>query len=145
LPTGAPDNPALIACPDCDLLLADQPAGHHQTTHCPRCGRVLYKKVTNSIRKTLTLSTTGLLLYLPAMLLPLMTFRAFGFRDSTNILETIAGLYSNGYYLVACMVAVSAVLFPLVLLTSIFVVSFNLYRGHSARYLSKLLRLYHSP
>jgi len=132
----------LIACPDCDLLMqkADAPAGH--SIICPRCGKTISRGSTDSIVKVLALSIAGLLLYLPAILLPLMTMESFGFSDSANIIDSIVSFYKTGYYLVSFMVLLSAVIFPLVLLSSVFIISLQLYRHKYPWYLAKLYRAY---
>lgn len=132
----------LIACPDCDLLLSkkEAPAGH--SIICPRCGKIISRRTNDSIIKALALSIAGLLLYLPAILLPLMTMKSFGFSDSAGILDSIINFYSNGYYFVSFMVLISAVVFPLVLLTSIFIISLQLYLHRYPSYLAGLFRMY---
>ena len=116
----------LTACEGCDLLLtsADPPPGHSSV--CPRCDTILTRRSTHSIAKTLSLSITGLLLYFPALLFPLMTFESFGFSDSANIIESILIFFHSGYYFVSFMVLISAVIFPFLLLSLIFILSLNL-------------------
>ncbi len=132
----------LAACPDCDMLLPrrEAPGGH--SLICPRCGKTISRRTADSIIKALALSITGLLMYLPAILLPLMTMKSFGFSDSANIIDTIANFYRNDYYFVSFMVLVSAVIFPFFLLTSIFIISLQLYRQHYPAYLAKLFRIH---
>ncbi len=132
----------LISCPDCDLLLSGRAAPVSHTLLCPRCGKTIGKRTANSVLKTLVLSLTGLLMYFPAIILPLMTFESFGFSDSANILESIVNLFLNDYFVVAIMVAISAVLFPFVLLTAIFIVSLQLHKKRYPPYLTTLFRLY---
>ncbi|MBP8893897.1 MAG: paraquat-inducible protein A [Saprospiraceae bacterium] len=88
----------LTACPDCDLLLPKTEAPPRHSLLCPRCGKTLSKRNSNSIVKALALSLAGLLIYPPAMLLPLMTMKSFGFSDSANIIDSIVNFYQNGYY-----------------------------------------------
>jgi len=133
---------ALTACPDCDLLVSviEAPTGH--AVLCPRCSSTLRKKTEGSIAKTLALSGTGLILYPPAISLPLMTFQSLGFSDSANILESVLNFYRNDYYFVSFMVLLSAVVFPLVLLSGIFFISLQLYRRRSSPALARIFRLY---
>ena len=84
----------------------------------------------------------GLLLYLPAMLLPLMTFKAFGFAGSANILQSILNFYRNDYYFVSLMVLLSAVVFPFILLTTIFYITWHLARKSYPASLKTLFRLH---
>ena len=118
----------LAACPDCDLLLSRTKAPARHSIVCPRCGKTISRRSTNSIAKALALSVAGLLLYIPAILLPLITMKSFGFSDSANIIDSIINFYRNGYYFVSFMVLLSAVILPLVLLTSIFIISLQLYQ-----------------
>jgi len=113
----------IAACPGCDLLLvvSSIPNGHYLA--CSRCGTTISKTYQNSINRVLTLSFTGLLLYLPAMLLPLMTLSSIGFDESGSVLDTCMNFYRNGYYFVAVMVFFTAVVFPFLKLFLPFVIS----------------------
>ncbi len=132
----------LTACPDCDLLLPrpDLLPGHRAS--CPRCGRTLGKRIPHSLEKTLALSLTGLILYLPAMLLPLLSFNSLGFSDSANILESVINFYQNEYYFVALMVLLSTVVFPLCLALCSFLLALNLRLRRYPAFLPRLLRCY---
>lgn len=128
------------ACPDCDLLLHKAKAPEGYKTICPRCRRTISRSSTASTSKVLALSIAGLSLYLPAILLPLMTFKAYGFSGSANILQSILNFYRNDYYFVSLMVLLSAVVFPLILLTTIFIISWQLQRNRYPSYLAGLFR-----
>jgi paraquat-inducible protein A len=132
----------LISCPDCDLLLDDRKSIRNHALLCPRCGKTLHKEISDSVTKTLVLSITGLLLYLPAVSLPLLTFKTLGFSDTGSVIESVIQLFTSGYYFVSFMVLLSAVVFPLVLLGSIFIVSFEMKRDRSPSYLKKLFKLH---
>ena len=122
------------------LPRAEAPCGH--SIICPRCGKTISRRTTDSIVKALALSIAGLLMYLPAILLPLMTMKSFGFSDSANILDSIVNFYRNGYYFVSFMVLISAVIFPFFLLTSIFAISLQLYLQRYPSYLARLFRIH---
>ncbi len=132
----------LTACEGCDLLLpaTEPPPGH--STVCPRCDTTISGRSTHSIAKTLALSISGLLLYLPALTLPLMTFESLGFRDSTNIVESILIFFHTGYYFVAFMMLISALIFPLVLLALIFTLSLHLRLKRYPPFLAQIFRTY---
>jgi len=133
---------SIIICPDCDLLLPERQSPLGYSVSCPRCGKRLRKRKKDSVVRTFVLSMTGLLLYLPAVLLPLMTFKSLGFSDSTNVIESIVNFYINDYYFVSLMVFLSAVVFPLLLLTMMFVITFSLHQGRYPSYLRTLFRNY---
>lgn len=71
-----------------------------------------------------------------------MTFEAFGFSDSANLFESVMNFYHNEYYFVSFMVLLSAVIFPLVLLVSVFTVTAHIRCKRYPRYLTTFLRAY---
>jgi len=139
--TAAPSPPQYTACPDCDLLLpaVDPHAGF--SSICPRCGAKLRFRPAFAVSKTLGLSITGLLLYLPSILMPLITFESFGFSDSANIIESILNFYQNKYFFVSLMIMLSAVVFPLFLFLSSFIISLSLYLRRFPSFLGPLFKL----
>lgn len=145
----SPFSPRILdhysACPDCDLLLYHKNPPPGYTLLCPRCGRAISRGSANAFAKVLALSLSGLLLYPPAMLLPLISLNSFGFSGSANILESILNFYRNDFHLVAVMTLLAAVVFPLLLLAASFFFSLRLLRPRPAASLERwkvLLRLY---
>ncbi|MBW1792365.1 MAG: paraquat-inducible protein A [Deltaproteobacteria bacterium] len=110
----------LLACPDCDLLLEHKHIEHGEKACCPRCGHVLHAPKRNSVDKTLALALTGLLLFIPANFLPIMTLDTMGFMQAGSIFDGIRVIYESGYFFVALMVALTSFAFPLVKLSLLF-------------------------
>jgi len=132
-----------ILCPDCDLLLApvDPPPGH--TVRCPRCGARLHKWKENSLEKTMALSLTGMLLYLPANFMPLLTFDVLGSDTSASLFTSTISMFEQGQESVGTMVILSGFLIPQVVLSLLFFVSFGLYRGWRSPWMPQFLRWQH--
>ncbi|KDM91260.1 paraquat-inducible protein A [Photobacterium galatheae] len=65
-------------CPCCDLPLTPMVTPRGQSAFCPRCETRLYRGGMPSLRGDLALAITGLILFLPAHLYPLITIRLFG-------------------------------------------------------------------
>ena len=141
-----PNDPAtsgsLTSCPHCDLLLRRgwTPANH--TTSCPRCGYVLGRNHSGSLNKSFALSITGLLLYFPSILLPLITLEKLGMKEQANVIDTIIRFYSNGYYFVSAMTLLSAVVLPACLLGLAFIITLMLQTGRAAPRAARLFRHY---
>lgn len=131
-----------VACPDCDLLLAFSASLARHTLRCPRCGCTVHRRAATSVDTALAFSITGLLLYFPAMLFPLMTLETLGMSDSGSVLDTLICFYDNRYYFVAFVVLVSAVVFPLLLLSLVFTVTMFARIGRYPAFLTRLLRWY---
>ena len=117
------DISELIVCHDCDLLFKSPCVDVGYALFCPRCGCHLCEPKKNSINRTLALSITALLLYLPASLIPLMTFDTFGFKQSCSVFDAVIHFYDTGYLFVSLMVALTSLFFPLIKLLLIFVIS----------------------
>lgn len=130
----------IAACHGCDLLLVvpSIPDGHYLA--CRRCGTTISKTYQDSINRVLVLSFTGLLLYLPAMLLPLMTLSSIGFDESGSVLDSCMNFYRNGYFFVAVMVFFTAVVFPFLKLFLPFVISLYVKLNKQSGWLKSALR-----
>lgn len=131
-----------MACEECDLLLEqDKPAAGYSVI-CPRCGNCIDKSLFRSLSNTLSLSVTGLFLFIPAILLPLFTFESVGITDSSNVLESIAIFMKSGYSFVALALLLVAVLFPFLLLLSTSTLSFCLVAKKYPSWLAAVFRFY---
>ncbi len=137
-----PDITGLAACPGCDLLYNHVPASLGKKIHCPRCGTTLHIHIQDSVNKTLALSLTGLLLYIPAMTLPILTFTVMGIKASGNVIDAMLSLVQKGYLFVALMVLLVSILLPLVKLYLLFWVAFSLKIGRSTTKLPGIFRAY---
>jgi len=136
-----PDN--WIACKDCDLLLerVDTPVGDKAL--CPRCANPLYQSRENSIEHTLALTITGLLLFLPANLLPVMSMGLVGQESSTTIYEGSLVLFHEGLYWTALLVFFASIVVPLCKLLLMLFISGCLYRERFSPLLPYAFRYYH--
>ena len=111
---------ALTACPGCDLLLHKvvPPAG--KKVYCPRCNTLLYQRTNNSISKVIAITFSGLLAYVPAVFLPLLSLDAIGMSRNGSIFDAFLSCYHQEYYFVAVMVFLTSIFFPLFKLSLLF-------------------------
>ncbi len=135
------DADTFLACRNCDLLLPKVQIERGKNLICPRCGTVVYKQYNNTLTRSFYISLGGLILFFPAVSLPLMTFNVFGMKESGNILQTIQTFMEKEYLLVALTMFFSIVLFPLVKFTSLAFVSFCLLKEKRPRFLRKIFKL----
>jgi paraquat-inducible protein A len=133
----------IMACPDCDLLLQQVGVARGQKAVCPRCWHMLYSSKKDSVDKTLALSLSGLILYLPANFMPLMTLDTLGLEKSASIYDGVTSLYQHNYFFVAVMVVLTSLVFPLIKLSLLFVVSLALKLQFFPRGLAQFMRYYH--
>ncbi len=135
-------NACFIACPDCDLLLRKIPPPQGHKTVCPRCGHILLHSCREPVTRTLALTSAALLLFLPAIYLPLLTFQKLGMRESGNLLQTILEFIHQDYYFVAVAVFCATIVFPLVKLSLLFVVTTCLKIGKYPSFLGGFFKIY---
>lgn len=137
------DLSGLTACPDCDLLIDETTVTSGQKSKCPRCGTTIRIFIHNSVDKTIALSLTGLLLYIPAMFMPIMTFGIMGMRGSGNVIDAMAAFFEKGYFFVGTMVLLTSIIFPLLKLALLFSVALCLKLRRYPKILPYLFRAYH--
>ncbi|WLE99040.1 MAG: PqiA/YebS family transporter subunit [Candidatus Electrothrix communis] len=130
-------------CPGCDLLLEKiQPTSTH-TAVCPRCQRRLHRNRPDSILRTVVLSLTGLLLYLPANFAPLLTFNILGAATSSSLFQSTLSMFDQGEYLVGILVVLTGLICPLMILSLLFGVSAGLFLGWQQKWMAVFLHWYH--
>lgn len=113
------------ACHECDLLVDVAQLQEGEEALCPRCGCSVLHKKTDAIRRTKVVAISGLLFFLPAVLLPLMAIHAIGRSNSASIMQGVEILYSAELYIVSILVLGCCIVAPLVkLLLSLALVHF---------------------
>ncbi|MBM9511794.1 paraquat-inducible protein A [Desulfogranum marinum] len=135
-------NTTVTACPSCDLLLSGTTARENHAALCPRCNELLHRDKHNSIVKTFSLSLTALLLYIPALFLPLLTMGILGTESSSSIIYAIFSLFVQQQFFVGFIVLLTAVIFPFFTLLSLCVVSFGLLTDHQKKWMPWMFRHY---
>ncbi len=115
-----------IACPACDLLLQKIHIAGGKKLFCPRCQTPLYQNKVDSVSKVLAISMAGLVVYIPAIFMPLLTLNAMGMEQSGSIFDAFLCFYNQQYYLVTILLFFTSVLFPLIRLSILFTVSLQL-------------------
>jgi paraquat-inducible protein A len=133
----------LKACPACDQLVRDEPIPPGHKLRCARCGTSLNRNIRNSIDKTVATCLAALLLYIPAMCMPIMTFTVAGLKASGNVIDATITMLSGDYFFVGVMVLATSILFPFIRISLLFTVSFLLRIRKYPKILPLLFRTYH--
>ncbi|MEN8190148.1 MAG: paraquat-inducible protein A [Thermodesulfobacteriota bacterium] len=117
---------SFLACPACDLLIKAQnvPRGH--VGNCPRCRRRLIAPKENSIERILAITLAGLLVFFPAIGLPLLKVEALGQENMASVIDACLAFYQNGYFLVGVMVFLTVIVIPFLNLSLLFIISLHL-------------------
>ena len=110
----APAAYSLFACHECGLLHHANPLPEEHTARCSRCGARFYRRRRNSIQRALALSLASLVLFGLANSFTFMVFKLEG-RESSNILASgVVELYDQGLLPLAILVALVAIVIPLI-------------------------------
>ncbi len=129
-------------CPGCDLLITKiQPKPGH-TAACPRCSRRLHREHPNTVQRSLALSATGMLLFLPANLYPLLSFNVMGTKAESSLFHATLSMFAQGENLVGFIVLLTGFIFPMLTLSLLFWVSAGLFMGWKARWMTDFMRWY---
>ena len=107
------------ACESCDLLLRLPELRGREKAECPRCGQVLERSRTDSLRRTLALATASLLLYAVAQCTVFMSFELDGLVQDARILTGIQALFADGKWPLASLILFTAVAAPLLWILSL--------------------------
>jgi paraquat-inducible protein A len=110
--TRAITDPALVACPDCDLLqrLPDLEPG--ASARCPRCDHELWRRREDSLDRTLALTMAAAILYVVANVVPMLGLRAVGREAATTVFGGAMVLWQDDRQLVAALVCFTVIVAP---------------------------------
>ena len=132
--------PKFEACPECDLLLNPAAPEPGDKAYCPRCGYLLQRPRKQGIERSLVMSLTGLILIVPANLLPMVGIKIFGNSHDGNLWSGVSALLKEDMLAVAILVLFSSVLLPLVNLGLAFLISLHLFIQKSNSHLIRWMR-----
>ena len=88
----------LALCHACDLpsRIGDVPEGG--SARCPRCGSVLYRRIRDSLDRTLALAVAGMFLFIAANVFPFLAFKMQGNVTHTTLSTGVRALFEQGPY-----------------------------------------------
>ncbi len=83
-----------------------------ETHQCPRCQSEIHRRVPGSLQKTTAFLIASIVLYIPANLLPIMTYTSLGITETDTIMSGVIALVGAGLYWIALVVFVASVAVP---------------------------------
>ncbi len=136
-------DPALIACPHCDLLQRIPTIAPGASARCPRCDKELWRRREDSLDRTLALTLAAALLYVVANSVPMLGLTIVGRGASTTVIGGAQHLWNNGQQLVAILVLFTAVIAPALQIALMLAIVLGSRRERPPRWVGMLLR--HHP
>jgi len=104
--------PALLACPECDLLQrvpADRGWG---AIACCRCGATLCRRIPRALDTTLALMIAAAVVFVVANVFPVMSLDMQGRHNEATLLGMARALHQAGMTIVAMLVALTVIVMP---------------------------------
>jgi len=133
----------LIACQQCDVLYSQPTLVAGQKAECGRCGATLFERKHNSIERTFALSIAGLILLVPAIILPIMGITLAGQYHEASLLDCITELIAKNYFMIALLVFMFAIAVPTVRLIGALYISYCFKFNKIKPFLLHFFRAYH--
>ena len=137
-------DPALVACPHCDLLQRLPAVQPGASVRCLRCGEELWRHREDSLNRTLALAVAATVLYVIANVTPMLGLSAVGRSAFTTVIGGAHHLWDNGAPVVAVLVLWTAVIAPALQIGFTLAVVLAAHRSRPPRWVGVLLR-HHPP
>ena len=103
-----------VACEICDTVHHKQHLAGLAVARCTRCGSVLYRHVgLRSADRQLAIAFGALITFLIANAFPIVELETNGLTTRTTLIEAIINLVSGDRTVIAVMVALATIVFPL--------------------------------
>jgi paraquat-inducible protein A len=132
-----------IACQQCDALYEKPPLKQGQLAKCNRCGSTLLERKVDSINRSFNWSLAGVILMLPAILLPIMGVTLAGQHHQASLFDCILVLIDREFFMIACLVFLFAIAIPIVRLVGALYLSYCFKFDHLKPSLLNFFRAYH--
>ena len=84
-----------------------------RTHECPRCGSGLHQRIPQSMQKTFALLIASMVLYIPANVLPIMSYTSLGMTETDTIISGVVELISNDLWGIALVVFCASIVVPI--------------------------------
>lgn len=101
----------VIACHPCGLVCEDT-LDSSGPARCPRCHSPLHRRQPDSIARAWAFLLAGIILYIPANLLPVMFTGQFGDDQENTVMSGIIEFWKTGSYGIALIIFVASVAVP---------------------------------
>ena len=106
----------LISCKNCHKMYERE---NFDSFVCTRCNHIVRKRIKDSLQVSLALTICAILLYIPAMLYPIMEVTRLGVKIESTILEGVVSFIEQGSYFIAIVVFTASVIIPLIKLVGL--------------------------
>ncbi|MDD2290814.1 MAG: paraquat-inducible protein A [Aliarcobacter sp.] len=113
----------LISCKNCHKMYERE---NFDSFVCTRCNHIVRKRIKDSLQVSLALTICAILIYIPAMLYPIMEVTRLGVKIESTILEGVVSFVEQGSYFIAIVVFTASVIIPLIKLVGLLFIFISL-------------------
>ena len=138
--TPALDEPRLLACHECDLLMRERALAPGERARCPRCGCGLYEEKPRGVEHALALCIASLFLMVLANAFPFMIFSLDGRVQESTLFSGVLELWRGGMAGLAALVFAATIAVPLLRIAGLAVVLGAVHTGRSWPHLARVFR-----
>ncbi len=113
----------LISCKNCHKMYERE---NFDNFVCTRCNHLVRKRIKDSLQVSLALTICAILLYIPAMIYPIMEVTRLGVKIESTILEGVISFLGQGSYFIAIVVFTASVIIPMIKLVGLLFIFISL-------------------
>ena len=113
----------LISCKNCHKMYEKE---NFDDFVCTRCNHKVRKRIKNSLQVSLALTICAILLYIPAMIYPIMEVTTIGVKIQSTILEGVISFLNMNSYFIAIVVFTASVVIPMIKLLGLLFIFISL-------------------
>ena len=106
----------LISCKNCHKIYEKE---NYNDFVCIRCKHKVTKRVTNSLQISFALVICAILLYIPAMIYPIMEVTKLGVHIESTILEGVISFLEYENYFIAFVIFTASIVIPMIKLVGL--------------------------
>jgi len=113
----------LISCKNCHKVYEKD---NYDNFVCTRCNHMVRKRIKDSLQVSLALTICAIMLYIPAMVYPMMEITRFGVSVESTILEGVVSFLEYESYFIAIVIFIASVVIPLIKLVGLLLIFVSL-------------------
>ena len=129
-----------LCCHSCGLMLQDDPTANQ--LNCPRCDTCVRNKE-SSIENDLGLALAALIVFFPAMMLPIISFKLGGAVQHNTMFSAFEYFYIDGYPELGALVFFTSIFAPFVQIVISVLMFSSLYEKRRPRFMKFYFKTLH--
>ena len=128
----------LLCCPACGLMMQDDATAYQ--IKCPRC-RASARKQAYPLEYSLGIAIAALIMFVPALFLPIMIFKIGGMEQVNTMLSALEAFYEGGYPELSLLVFIITIAAPISQIVLSILIFYPLSRNEKPRYMKTYYKI----